>query len=284
MRPAFIRLGSGVRMKYSVVPSRRLRRRSRGQSLVELAIVLPVVLLVVVVAVDLGRAFFGYVTLTNATRLGANYAASHPNAWGTPGNAAEQAAYTNLVTADTDRANCALVVDGTGNPPAPTFTDGSDTDTPDANNDVGDRVEVALTCTFRPITPLIGALLGSNLAMSANSEFSVRTGSILGVPVAPAPTPGPTPTPTPTATPGPTPTPTPTPGPTPTPTPTPCFTVPDLVNPSPTTVAQARSEWTAAGFTGSFSPNGQNNRIVLGQNPAAGSCLPANTAMTVTHS
>ena len=251
------------------------RRHRSGQSLVELALVLPVLLLIVLVALDFGRVFFGYVTLTNATRIGANYAASHPTAWGASGSATDRATYQTLVKRDTDTANCTLVPGGPNPVPTPLFTDGADTDSPDTNTDVGDRVEVGLQCTFKPLTPIIGAVVGNNLVLSANADFPVRAGKILGVPIAPAPTPGPTPVPTPA----------PTPGGTPTPTPTPCLVVPDLVNPSPETVGQARSEWTGAGFTGSFSPNGNglNGRTVLGQSLAPGTCVPANTSITVTH-
>jgi hypothetical protein len=179
------------------------RRSGRGQSVVELALVLPVVLLIVVVAIDFGRAFSGYVTLTNASRIGANYAASHPTAWGTPGDPAERDKYDELILRDTDMANCELApVD----PPAPTFTDGADAGT--TRTDVSDRVDVALSCTFKPITPLIGAILGNSVVMSANSDFAVRAGSVAGVPIPPAvPVPSPVGTPagTPSATPSPTP-------------------------------------------------------------------------------
>ena len=50
---------------------------SAGSSLAELALVLPIVLLLVLVTVDFGRAFFGWVTLNNMARVGANYAALH---------------------------------------------------------------------------------------------------------------------------------------------------------------------------------------------------------------
>src|SRR3712207_553392 len=46
--------------------------RSRlGQSMVELALMLPVIILILLGTVDLGRAFFDYVRLTNAVREGA---------------------------------------------------------------------------------------------------------------------------------------------------------------------------------------------------------------------
>jgi hypothetical protein len=47
-------------------------------------------------------------------------------------------------------------------------------------------------------------------------------------------------------------------------------------------VAAARSAWTGAGFTGSFSPNGQNKLIVATQNRTPGACLPPTTTITVT--
>jgi hypothetical protein len=51
------------------------------------------------------------------------------------------------------------------------------------------------------------------------------------------------------------------------------------------TVSHARTAWTAAGFTGSFTPTfGQNNKVVLTQSELPGLCLPASTSIVVTHS
>jgi Flp pilus assembly protein TadG len=60
------------------------RRVSRGQALVEFALVLPVLALLLVVAIDFGRVFFGWVSLTNAARIGANYAGYTPNLLSSP--------------------------------------------------------------------------------------------------------------------------------------------------------------------------------------------------------
>jgi Flp pilus assembly protein TadG len=46
---------------------------SRGQSLVELALTLPLLLVILFGTIDLGRLFFAYVTITNASREGARY-------------------------------------------------------------------------------------------------------------------------------------------------------------------------------------------------------------------
>ncbi|MGH2463352.1 MAG: TadE/TadG family type IV pilus assembly protein, partial [Candidatus Limnocylindria bacterium] len=49
---------------------RRLPRPTRGQGLVEFAIILPFLMLVLLMAVDFGRVFFGWVGLANASRIG----------------------------------------------------------------------------------------------------------------------------------------------------------------------------------------------------------------------
>ncbi len=53
-------------------------RKEKGQSLVELAIILPLLLLILLGIIDFGRVFYSYVTITNASREGARYGALHP--------------------------------------------------------------------------------------------------------------------------------------------------------------------------------------------------------------
>src|SRR2546421_4181820 len=77
---------SGARMR-SLLPSRRRhgqksRQKSRGQSLVEFALVLPVFLVFLAAALDLGRVFYANISLNNAAREGAFEAANHPAAFG----------------------------------------------------------------------------------------------------------------------------------------------------------------------------------------------------------
>ena len=45
---------------------------------------LPILALLLVMAVDFGRVFFGWVALQNAARIGADYAASGPQRLGFP--------------------------------------------------------------------------------------------------------------------------------------------------------------------------------------------------------
>ena len=59
---------------------RLLHRGQRGQSLVELALVMLLLLLLLVGVVDFGRAFHSYITITNASREGARRASRFPRA------------------------------------------------------------------------------------------------------------------------------------------------------------------------------------------------------------
>ncbi len=54
---------------------RHERRRQRGQSLVEMALLLPVLCTIMLGALDLGRAYYSYAAVANAARVGAQYAA-----------------------------------------------------------------------------------------------------------------------------------------------------------------------------------------------------------------
>jgi len=226
----------------------RRRQRSRGQSLVELVLVLPVMLFILLFGLDFGRVFLGWVQLNNMVREAANFASTHPTAWSTVNpDATAQAQYAALITNDAAAINCQVQ-----NPlPAPSFLNG-----PDGPNSIGEPVTVSIRCGFKLLTPMMGLVLGDPLPVSASSAFPIRNGVIAGIPVGPAlptptPSPTPTPTPSPTPTPGPTPTgsagptPTPTPTPTPSPTPNPNCDVPNLAA-GRTDVAQAT--WAAAGF------------------------------------
>ena len=58
---------------------KNLRREQRGASLVELALVLPLFMLMIAGIVDLGWAFNNFMIITNASREGARYASHFPS-------------------------------------------------------------------------------------------------------------------------------------------------------------------------------------------------------------
>lgn len=127
-------------------------------------------MLVLLLGIDLGRVFFGWVGLANASRIGASYAAAHPDAWGTPGDANERDSYLDQILADANALNCTLP----GTIPDPVFANGTD---------MGDPAQVTLSCDFSLITPVVSQLLGATITIRADSIFPVRTGMIAGIPV-----------------------------------------------------------------------------------------------------
>ena len=53
-------------------------RREKGQSLLEFALILPVLLIVLAGVLDLGRIYYSYIAVTDAAAEGATYAAMYP--------------------------------------------------------------------------------------------------------------------------------------------------------------------------------------------------------------
>jgi PKD repeat protein len=150
-------------------PLRRGRRsrHSRGQSLVEFALVLPIILMLTLIALDFGRVYLGWINLQSMARIGANLAANNPNAWSGGGDANVKARYQNQIRNDASATNCDLpLVGGVETAPAPTFT----------GTNLGDEAEVALTCRFGIITPGISAILGGAINVSSSAVFPVKTG------------------------------------------------------------------------------------------------------------
>jgi hypothetical protein len=149
-----------------------LLRRSqsrRGQALVEFALVLPILILLVVLAIDVGRVFFTSVSLNNTTRVAANYAAANPDGpWG-PGSD-----YDTIVRRDAARLGCELP-----NPlPPPTFPGGST---------LGADARVRLSCSFALITPIASSIVGDSLALNAASTFPIRNAELTSAPPPPPP-------------------------------------------------------------------------------------------------
>ena len=77
------------------LPSRRKagqhKERTRGQSVVEFALVVPLLLLLTMTAIDFGRVFLGWVGLNNAARVrrelrGAASKRKRLRPWPTPGS------------------------------------------------------------------------------------------------------------------------------------------------------------------------------------------------------
>lgn len=134
---------------------RRLRRASRyGAAVVELAVVLPLLVFIFVVAVDFSRLFYYSVTLTNCARAGAMYASDPTTSAESPFASAQAAA----------------LADATNLNPAPTITTlyGADaTGKPYA--------EVSAAYTFRTITGFPGIPNEVNLTRTVRMTVSASS-------------------------------------------------------------------------------------------------------------
>lgn len=167
------------------------RRDHRGQGLVEFALILPLIALLLVMAIDFGRVFFGWIALQNATRIAADVASQRADAWPSADGAEEEGwrmDYETLITEDLQAANCSYPTPH----PDPVFTNvnvGAPTDTGD--HDFGDLATVTLTCEFGLITPLAEGLLGGAINLSATATFAINGLVVVGVPDPPPPAPEP---------------------------------------------------------------------------------------------
>jgi hypothetical protein len=239
---------------------------TRGQALVEFAIVLPLLVVLLVMAIDFGRVFFGWVGLHNAARIAADYAARTSDSWpaGTGGSIGAQARdrYFDLVISDLTAVNCSPDPNGdvpwtAGAIPGPTFLN-PDGSTGGDVKEPGDHAHVTLTCSFGLVTPLAEAILGGRVQLSADAYFAINGTTAVSFPTA-------------------VPLPTPTPAPTPPPGPSDCE-VEDYTDLSPNA---AENLWDAAGFTGDFNKTQPGNSWTIQSQTLAPGMHPCGASITV---
>jgi PKD repeat protein len=154
----------------------RTRERSRGQSIVEFALLFPVVMLILMVGLDFGRIYLGWINLNNTARIAANFAATNAIALSGsgPSHVNAVARYRQLIANDAKAINCAL------NPnPVPDPSTNLAVLYP-GGTDVGQTAHVGIVCDFAVITPVISTILGSTVQVSAAADFPIRQGIIAG--------------------------------------------------------------------------------------------------------
>jgi Flp pilus assembly protein TadG len=114
----------------------RISTRSRGQELVEFALTLPILILLIMAILDLGRAVYYYSAIHNASREAARFGIVQPDP---PAAAGLIQGRARNFAIGLEQARLQVDVF------FPT-----------------DQVQVRLTYQFQPVTPLIGALLPQN--------------------------------------------------------------------------------------------------------------------------
>lgn len=135
--------------------------RARGQGLVEFALVLPVVLLILIAAVDVARLFFAYVTITNAAKEGALFGAISPAC-------AHATDCQNPNNADWHTSS-----DLNDLSPSPSITVTCNGASMPAACSSGSTYEIAVTYPFSFFTPLAGSIFGSPMNLRATASSLV---------------------------------------------------------------------------------------------------------------
>jgi Flp pilus assembly protein TadG len=144
--------------------------KESGQSITEFAVLVPVLLLILLGAVDLGRVYDAYVTITNASREGARYGAANPTCY----------VQSNCPTSPTIQSKTTQEAANTGITPltidvacAPygsnSFSQGY---CPSAYN--GDQIRVTVSYNFQFITTEI--VSAGNFTMSNYTVMAILSG------------------------------------------------------------------------------------------------------------
>ena len=238
---------------------RRRQRVSRGQAMVEFALILPILILLLLLAVDFGRVFFGWVAINNARRIAANEAAFHPDAWEGSGNAQLKLIYRNQVLQDLQSINCEPPAAVPGRPATSRIPP---TSTARGN---ADHKPVRARGSRQRQPELSNSASSPHLwAPRRESDAHRRRHRVRRQRRRDQRHPGRRRT---------------------------ARRLPGQVRPEHgrTSVAAARAAWTTAGFTGAFTPSsGQDTETVTAQNTtpvsSPGSCLVATAVVTVTTS
>lgn len=123
-------------------------RGHRGQSLVELALLLPLLLWLIAGAMDFARVYYYDIVVINAARAGARVAA-------------------DISKQDSD------VIAAVQNDALPmAIPAGSISISPSGTRTTGQDVAVTVTYTFAPVTPLLGSVLpGGQLSVSRSATM-----------------------------------------------------------------------------------------------------------------
>ncbi len=144
--------GQRARARSRPPSGRTSRARHRGQALVEFALIVPILLFLLVIAIDFGRLFYLNIGINNGAREGASYGARQPND-------------TTMITT--------RVRQEMGFPAGDTTVAVTKTCNPDCyTNPVvtpAHTVRVTASTTFSFLTPFINGFFGGPLPISAVS-------------------------------------------------------------------------------------------------------------------
>ena len=130
------------------------RRQSRGQGLVEFALVIPLIILMVFAILDLGRGIFTYNTLAQAARQAARTAIVNQSV-----DDVRDAAYSSAPSLGLAAGNVSVCFKQSGSNQDDCSS--SADDCPTADRVIGCLAIVEAELNYVPMTPVIGSIIGS---------------------------------------------------------------------------------------------------------------------------
>ncbi len=184
------------------------RAGERGQSTVEFALALPILIFVLVGFVDVARTFHAYVTVNHAAREAARYASIGRQEL-VDGHYLSRILSIEL---HAEKSLAGLQLNAAApNVDSPGFYDVRIT--PSSGGEAGAYEEIEVSYSVIPVTPALSRVFPHILVTGRQRVINERFGAVpildrANIPPTPIPLPTYTPVPTPTATPSPTPTPT----------------------------------------------------------------------------
>jgi Flp pilus assembly protein TadG len=146
---------------------RRARRRSRGQALVEFAIVFPIIALITLGLLDLGRAIYTYNTLAQSARQAARIAIVNQETSVVKAQAISSGATLGLSDGNVD------VCFKTSSSSQTSCASASTDNCPLTSRDIGCLAIVRTHINYAPMTPVI-SIFWSSISLSSTSIEAVE--------------------------------------------------------------------------------------------------------------
>ncbi|MDW7660400.1 MAG: pilus assembly protein [Bacillota bacterium] len=128
----------------------KLFKKDDGQAMVELALILPVLLLIIMGIIEFGFMFNNYLTLNNISREAARYASLG-------GTDAEAAIRATEIAPNLDSAKLTIVITPT-----------------EAGRGRGDSVEVVVTYQYSLLTPFLDGIISNGIPLEAKTVMRVE--------------------------------------------------------------------------------------------------------------
>lgn len=164
--------------QYMVLPGRTpghpRRRDERGLALIEFALALPLLAILVLGAVDLGRAYSLATRLTNAAREGARFGQYAPEQVATTGVCVAPDSITWMASHEDGSNTWTINVDKMVGSTATAISGCKTMQDPAATIRPGDRIRVRVSSSFAILTPVVAQLFGNQMTITGTQEVVVQ--------------------------------------------------------------------------------------------------------------